>query len=148
MTHRLATRLLGALLLVVLSPLAGRGATPGHFRPVEIWLDSGDVPLAAYQLEISAGGDAVIVGVEGGATPPFTDPPRYDPAALQGGRIILATFSTAADLPRGRTRVATLHVREAGDRAPQYHATVVAAAGADGRPIPATVNLVAQGDPS
>jgi hypothetical protein len=148
MTHRLVTRLVGALLLVALSPLAGRGATPAHFRPVEIWVDSGDVPLAAYQLEISADGDAIIVGVEGGAVTPFSEPPRYDPAALLGGRIILATFSTDADLPRGRTRVATLLVREAGDRTAQYRSIVVAAAGADGRPIPATVHLVAQGDPS
>jgi hypothetical protein len=142
-------RVLLPLLLLAVAPLPTRGATPAHFRPVEVWLDSGDAPLAAYQIEISADGNAEIVGVEGGAATPFTDPPRYDPAALQGGRIILATFSTAPELPRGRTRVATLHVREPGDRAPEYRATVVAAATSDGRSIPATVQLVpSQGDPS
>lgn len=144
-----ALRVLVAALLLGLAPAPTHATTPAHFRPLEVWIDSGDAPLAAYQLEISAGGDAEIVGVEGGASAPFTDPPRYDPAALQGGRIILAAFSTAPDLPRGRTRVATLHVREPGDRVPAYRASVVAAASSDGRSIPATVQLVpSQGDPS
>jgi hypothetical protein len=144
-----AIRLLVTLLLLGLAPSSTHATTQARFRPVEVWVDSGDTPLAAYQLEISADGDAEIVGVEGGATAPFADPPRYDPAALQGGRIILATFSTASGLPRGRTRVATLHVREPGNRAPEYRASLVAAATADGRSIPATVQLVpSQGDPS
>ena len=55
--------------------------------------------------------------------------------------MIVAAFSNAADLPRGRTRVATLMVQITGDAEPAYDAKLVTAASADGKPIPATVML-------
>lgn len=115
---------------------------PIRFRPVHVYVDSDGAPLAAYQIEIVADGDAKIVGVEGGEHGAFALPPHYDPAALAGGRIILAAFDTGSDLPTGRTRVATLHLREAGPVEPSYHATLQIAGGQDGRPIDATVELL------
>ena len=133
----------------VLALLLVAGAAPAQrFRPVEVFVDSSGAPLAAWQLEVIADGEAQIVGVEGGASPAFAEAPAYDPEALAGGRIILAAFSLrdAAELPRGRTRVATVHVREPG-AAPRYSVRLQAAAGPDGTPIPATASLdLDQGD--
>jgi hypothetical protein len=118
---------------------------PPLFRPVAVYIDSGGVPLAAYQVEIIARGDARIVGVEGGESGAFHNPPYYDPAALQGGRIILAAFNTGSDLPRGRTRVATLHMRQAQADV-TYEAKLIAAAGQDGRRISAKVETQPEGE--
>ena len=71
-----------------------------RFRPLHIHIDAGDTPMAAFQLELTVkSGDAKIVGVEGAEHPAFARPPYYDPAALMSGRIILAAFSTAKELP-------------------------------------------------
>ena len=61
-------------------------------------------------------------------------------SAIAAGRIIVAPFDTGRDLPNERTRVATVHMREAGPKEPTYHATLQIAGGADGRPIDATVD--------
>ena len=111
------------------------------FSTLELWLDTGDRPLAAYQLEIEAvAGDVRIVGLEG-AEPGsvFADPPYYDPAAMQNERIIIADFSTAApeDLPAGRFRIATLHLQVVGDVAPEFQTKLTVAADAGGAEIEA-----------
>ena len=78
-------------------------------------------------------------------SPPLrTTIPRRWPAA----DIIIADLDVGTDLPRGRTRVATLHMRESGAK-PTYHVALQAAANADGSRIPATVHLEPeQGDPA
>ena len=127
---------------------SARGSAAQRYQPVDVYIDSGERPLAAYQVEVTVEGEAMIVGVEGGDVPAFAAPPHYDPRALAGGRIIIADLDVGDDLPHGRTRVATLHMREAG-APPQYRATVQAAGGADGQPIPVTVTLVPQlGEPA
>ena len=76
-------------IFVVLGLLAARVAaaepesTPARFTTVDIIVDAGAESLAAYQIEITARGDAKIVGVEGGDHAAFKAPPHYDPAALQ-----------------------------------------------------------------
>ncbi len=112
-----------------------------NFVALDVYIDSGATPLAAYQIEITAGPGAVIAGVEGGAAGPFHEPPYYDPAALRGGRIVLAAFNTGGDLPHGRVRVATLHMREEGPAPADYEPRLIVAAGADGRPIEAKVSI-------
>jgi hypothetical protein len=136
MTRRWPSLLLGAALL---GGSAGSTAAQ-RYQPVDVFIDSGDQPLAAYQIEVTVDGEAMIVGVEGGDTPAFAPAPHYDPKALAGGRIIIADLDVGSDLPRGRTRVATLHMRESG-APPTYHVVLQAAANADGTPIPATVRL-------
>lgn len=126
--------LVAAAALVVCGNAAAEAV---RFRPVDVYIDSGGEPLAAYQVEITARG-ATIAGVEGGDPPAFAEPPHYDPAALQGGRIILAAFNTGGDLPRGRTRVATLHMRETGNS--EYQIKLAAAANAAGARIDATAS--------
>jgi len=83
-----------------------------RFAPVHVYLDSGRKPLAAYQFELRATtGTIKIVGVEGGEHPAFKEAPYYDPAALAKDRIIIAAFNTGRDLPKGRTRIATIHLQ-------------------------------------
>ena len=139
--------LIGTLMaaLVALAPGFAAALTPEEgpirFRPVHVYIDPAGTPLAAYQIEIVADGNARIVGVEGGEHPAFAEPPAYDPAALAGGRIIIAAFDLGDDLPTERTRVATIHMREAGPLDPTYSATLQAVGDPDGQPIDATVVL-------
>lgn len=133
---------LAALLLLPGLALGDSEEGPIRFRPVHVYVDPDGTALAAYQIEIVADGNAKIVGIEGGADGAFAEPPYYDPAALAGGRVIIAAFDTGSDLPSQRTRVATIHMREAGPVEPTYGATLQIAGGADGRPITATVELV------
>lgn len=141
--------------LFALAALAGasvRSATqdaPGaaqviRFQAIEIWIDAREEPLAAYQIEFKAAEaftHAVkIVGIEGGpATSVFAAPPYYDSAAMQHERVIIAAFSTAKvdALPRGRTRIATIHVQVSGPAVPEFELRTMTAATIDGREIQA-----------
>jgi hypothetical protein len=118
-----------------------------RFEAVDVYVDSGDVPLAAWQFELAAEvGDVTIVGVEGGEHPAFADPPYYDTAALMGGRIIIAAFSTDADLPTGRTRVARIHVQVTGPVVPEYAVKLQAAGSSSGERINAAASASKGGE--
>ena len=81
-----------------------------RFLAVDVFVDSGKAPLAAWQVELAdASGHARVVGVEGGEHAAFREAPYYDPAALQRGHIVLASFHVGTELPHGRTRVARVH---------------------------------------
>ncbi len=117
-----------------------------RFASLNVYVDSGDAMLAAYQFElITLSGKVKIVGIEGGAHEAFARPPYYDPAALAKDRVIVAAYSTSAKLPRGRTRIARIHVQVTGDMAPDYEARLVTAASAGGEKTAATIQ-VEQGD--
>jgi hypothetical protein len=108
------------------------------FRSVDIFVDSGNEPLAAYQLAFgSTNGFVKIVGIEGGEHSAFAEPPYYDPEAMQKDHVIIAAFNTASadQLPRGRTRIATIHVRADADSTPRYSLQINAAATASGKQI-------------
>jgi hypothetical protein len=118
-------------------------SVPTRFATVDLYIDSGDVPLAAWQVRLAdARGTIAIVGIEGGDDV-FSEPPYYDERAMMRDTVILAAFSTADGdrLPRGRTRIATVHVEITGEADPQYTRELVAAAAADGRAIDATLTL-------
>ena len=113
-----------------------------RFRPLHIELEVEQTPVSVWQVElVVVSGDARIVGVEGGTAEGFREPPYYDSAALLGGRIVLAAFNTHISLPAGRHRVATVHVREAGE-SPTYELRLAAAAGPEGAPATARAILV------
>lgn len=113
-----------------------------RFVPLHIIIDSGDQALAAYQFELKAtAGQIKIVGVEGGEHHAFKEPPYYDPAALANDRIIIAAFNTGSDLPTGRTRIATIHLQIIGDIEPEYELELTVVADADGKEIPAKINI-------
>lgn len=117
------------------------------FRAYDIWVDAGDAPVAAWQLECSPL-NGELVGVEGGAAPAFRDAPRYDPAALQrksGACLILAALSDPAeDAPRGRFRAARLHLRT--NASPNSDIEILRAVGGD--PTGARIALKIQCTPA
>lgn len=119
------------------------GGASVRFRTVDIYVESKGKPLAAYQLEFSVtNGNAKIVGIEGGETPAFSEPPFYDPKAMQQDRVIIAAFctETATVLPKGITRVATIHLQISGKAEPEFELKLQTAADADGHRIPAQAN--------
>lgn len=146
-------RILLLLLFVGLPLVRGAGTEdvflpppPVRFVAMDVEMDAGATPLAAYQIELNTG-TAELVGIEGGEPAPFRDAPFYDPHALRQNRVILAAFTLApaAQLPHGRTRIARLHleVPGAGGRAGAPDVTVkkVLATDAQGNSIPATVRF-------
>jgi hypothetical protein len=115
-----------------------------RFCAVDIYVDSGSTPLAAYQLAFAAtNGVARIVGIEGGEHPAFRQPPVYDPKALQHERVIIASFSTtpAADLPAGKTRVAIIHYQTTETQPPRFEVKLQAAGDTQGNRIPAQTSF-------
>lgn len=115
-----------------------------RFCAVDIYVDSGSTPLAAYQIRFGAtNGVARIVGIEGGEHPAFRQPPVYDPKALQHERVIIASFSTApaAELPAGKTRLATIHYQTTEAQPPRFEVTLQAAGDTQGNRIPAQASF-------
>jgi hypothetical protein len=115
-----------------------------RFRAVDIYVDSGSTPLAAYQLEFAAtNGVAKIVGIEGGEHPAFRQPPFYDPKAIQHERVIIASFSTAAaaELPTGKTRVATVHYQTTDTQPPRFELKLQTAGDAQGNKVSAQASF-------
>ncbi|HOC57778.1 MAG TPA: hypothetical protein PKI20_19320 [Verrucomicrobiota bacterium] len=116
-----------------------------RFGAVDIYVDSGSTPLAAYQLEFAAtNGVARIVGIEGGEPAAFREPPFYDPKAMQHERVILASFSTAAvaDLPTGKTRVATVHYQTTDTQPPRFELKFQTVGDAQGTKISAQASFM------
>lgn len=134
-----ALRTLAVLAALVLGA-AGARAEDTPFRAVDLVVDAGSERLAAWQVEVRLGEGTTLVGVEGGQAP-FAEPAYHDPAALRSGRVVLAAFSTKheEELPKGRVRVARLHLLAEGKSAPE--ALLVVAADAEGRRIEAVVTL-------
>ena len=113
-----------------------------RFMAVDIFVDSKDTPLAAYQLEFKAtAGDVKIVGIEGGDPAAFAEAPFYDPQAMQHERVIIAAFSTADKLPTGKTRVATIHVQVTGKADPRFELKLQTAADARGNVLQAETSF-------
>ena len=118
---------------------SARGTT---FAAVDVFIDSGKEPLAAYQFELTAKKGAFkIVGVEGGEHRAFSQPPYYDPAALMQDRIIIAAFDTGCDLPSGRTRVARIHIEYEGNQTPEIGVELNVTADNSGQAIPASAEV-------
>ena len=115
-----------------------------RFCAMDIFVDFGSTPLAAYQLVfVATNGIAKIVGIEGGEHLAFRQPPFYDPKAMQHERVIIAAFSTApaAGLPTGRTRVATIHFQTNGRQLPQFELKLQTAADVQGNRISAEASF-------
>jgi hypothetical protein len=142
----------GAIALAAAQPAAQPANEPSEhvkttgprFGYVDLFINSGEAPLAVYQVELRAtAGDIRIVGVEGGDAAAFAEPPHYDPAALlEGERIVLGDFSTQPNLPAGRTRIARVHLRIDGP-APVLALTLDVAGDADANAINAKTSYEA-----
>ena len=147
MSRTVGKLLVGAILIgAVLTALSQSVQTDPRFATLDIYLESTE-PLAAWQFEVrEATGRMQVVGVENGDTDAFDEAPYYDLAAVSAGaadRIIVADFSLrpAGELPTGRNRLATLHIRLEAPGDPVYVLSLMAAGGADGEPINATIDF-------
>ncbi len=142
----LLVAMVAAAALVASFGLVAQQRAAARFAVVDVYVDT-TVPLAAWQFELhERNGEMQVVGIENGESRAYTQAPYYDRAAVDRGaadRIIVASFSLrpAAELPVGRARVATVHVRLTGDAVPDYQLQLVAAGAADGRPIDAKITL-------
>jgi hypothetical protein len=125
------------LMTLVLAVIAMIPEQETRFVAVELYADTDGKPLVAWQIELQC--DAKIVGVEGSGE----KPPYYDPAALQGGRIILASFTTEPNPPAGRVLVARVHLQETGKT--DYTAKLMAAASPGGARIEPRIDVVRVG---
>lgn len=113
-----------------------------RFAPLHVYADSGEKALAAFQFELKAvAGRVEIVGIEGGEHKAFSEPGYYDPAALANNRVIIGAFNTGADLPTGRTRIATIHLQITGESEPKYEIELTVAADSQGEEIPAEITF-------
>jgi hypothetical protein len=144
--------LLALVLSAVLLATAGWAADPApaaaavRFGYLDVYVDAGEKPLAAYQFELTpTAGDVLLTGLEGGEHAAFRAAPYYDEAALHQAksRVIVAAFNTGNDLPRGRTRVARLHLQITGPAEPAWATKLQVAASSDGKPIDAKVTVSA-----
>lgn len=116
--------------------------TPPRFTTVDLFVDSAQSPLAAWEMEFKATSGAVeIVGIERGDNADFHDPPYYDPAALKNNRVIVGAFDLAPQLPSGKIRVARLHLHISGSEKPIYAVNLVAAGNKEGKPIAAQASF-------
>lgn len=123
--------------------LSAWGAEGTRFLVLDVFVDSKRAALSAYQLEVGLGKESKVVGVEGGEHAEFAKAPFYDPKAMQRERIVVAAFSVAEEgkLPRGRTRVLTLHVQTgAAPLAPDVRKFL--ATDSNGKKIDATIRVV------
>lgn len=133
-----------ALLLAIFLWAASVCGYAAEFAVYEVFVDSGEEKLAAYQLKISDERAAVkFLSVEGGEHASFAEAPKFDPKAIQQDVIKIAAFSldAAAKLPSGRVRVASLHVEIGPGLTPEWKAKVEAAAGPKGKKISAKVSI-------
>ncbi len=135
-----------ALPLFTQQPAAESEAAAGdnsvRFMPLQITLDPQGQSLAAYQLELrTRSGRVKIVGLEGGDHPAFSQPPYYDAQALMQDRIIIAAFSTDANLPTTATRVTTVHLQVLGDIDPEFDIDLTVAADSNSQSIDTLVHF-------
>lgn len=90
-----------------------------RFAAIDLVLGLPDgAELGSYQVELAPLDNKVaqirVVGIEGGEHAAFKTPPFYDPKAIGNERVILAAYSTAAELPTGRSRIARVHYEITG----------------------------------
>ena len=81
------------------------------------------------------------MGIEGGDHAAFASPPYYDTKAMNNNRVILAAFSTAKQLPSGRSRIARIHLQLEGAGVKKYHTKLSVSADANGDNIPAEIEV-------
>jgi len=151
MSRRTATTWLLAALCTVATPGSwAQPSAPSRFAVVDVYVDS-NAPVAAWQFELrERRGRMQVVGIEGGEGQGFREPPFYDQRAVARGtsdRVIVASYSLSApeQLPSGRVRVASVHVRLLGEATPDYELRLVAAGTADGHAIDAKISLETRG---
>lgn len=134
--------LIVGLLCAALENSAAQQEGQLRFFAIDLVVDSGEEPLAAWQVDLTDRlGIAKLTGVEGGEFTGFQAAPTYDPRALQGAHVKLAAFHLLPGGPRGATRVARLHFVVEGPGEPDFQVTLTAAASPDGTSIQPLISI-------
>lgn len=121
---------------------SGVDAQDIRFEAIDVFIDAGKEPLAAYQFELQSRTAGVeIVGIEGGEHEAFSEPPYYDSRAMNQNRVIIAAFNDGDLLPSGRSRVARIHVQLQGPGVKEYEGRLTVSATVNGKRIPASVSV-------
>lgn len=99
--------------------IAAQDAPSVRFSAIDVVLTLPEgAELGSYQVELAPLAEqrarVRVVGIEGGEHTAFKAPPFYDPAAIGNERVIIAAYSTAAQLPTGRSRIARVHYEITG----------------------------------
>ena len=139
-----------ALILVLLLGAWGTSDVPAptRFVAANLMIDPGGLPLAAYEVEVTAEKGAIsLVGVEQGDHAAYSArPPFYDPRALAGRRIIIGDYTLSAGAPRGRFRAARVMLEVRGPGRPELAVTLRTASDPTGGPIGARVDITFEGE--
>lgn len=129
-----------ASIVALPSPSVEPMAGAARFVVYDLYVDPAQ-PVAAWTCDLALPGR--LVGIEGGDGP-FSLPAAYDPRALAGGRVILASIAGGTS-PSTRLRVASVTVRVEGNGEPRVErATSV---GDGGAPAAARIEIVERGTP-
>ena len=115
-----------------------------HFTSVDIWVNSGEEALAAYQTEIVYDKNKIIVvGIEGGEKNGFKRAPFYDLKGMKSGRIIIASFiKNKQNALNGKARIARLHLQVSGEKYNDFSIKLMAAANVKGEKIQPSVKII------
>ena len=115
-----------------------------RFQALDVFVDSGAKPLAAWQVHVHAtGGSVKIVGVEGGEGV-YANAPYYDLKAIQRERVVIGGLSTLSgeQLPTGKVRVARVHVMIEGNGDATFAAELETAGDGAAKRIDAKASVV------
>ena len=115
------------------------------FEVVNIYIDSQENALVAYQIELTYDEDIEIVSIEAGQTKAFTHAPFYQKTPKNKGKLVLASFTTKDEIaPKGMNKFCSIHIRYTGKNELRIKTLVKAAAKAGGEKIPIKVILKTQ----
>ncbi len=117
-----------------------------RFAAVDIYLES-PAPIAAWQFELNdPHGLMKVVGVERGESAAYARAPYFDRDSVRRGeadRIVVADYSLAddAELPSGKTRIATVHLMLSRDGDTDFNLFLITATKYDGRAMDASISF-------
>ena len=119
-------------------PFDTSSAAPAE-ETVDLWIDSADRKLGAYQLRLTFDPAASAIEEIGGGAEPFDARPLTNPAGLTGGEAVLAgqidPARAAGRIPNGLIRVATLRFKLVSGRSTAISVKLDSLFDPDGRPI-------------
>lgn len=116
------------------------------FAAYDLFIDPAGEELGGYQLRVEAGRGVKFAGVEGGDHAGYKTPPIYDSKAINKETIILAAIGSGRELPREKTRVATLHVQVSNEAIAQFKIKLLSSGSSGAKRIFPEVTIRKRGD--
>ena len=115
----------------------GMFADEVKFMAIDVYADSRDKQLVAWQLQLQYPETIKLISIENGESKAFDRLPDYNKKLADKGRVVIAAFTTNDQAaPKGENRIMRLHIQYTGDKKPQFNISVLAAASPGGKRIP------------